>query len=356
MGKMALILKQFDLISQRPNLLINRSERVKSVWGALLTMLLIASSLGFSIVSLQKLFDRTDVKLFTYQYPETNNKDTTMKFQDFPLLFSVIDTNKPNTILTDFAKNFDFSININNQKNEQVANYKYVTCDKVELSENLNFDDIDPKNYFCIDLTNIDEPVLNTKGSDDHNYLQINLMIKNTTNSYIQSMNNTNLEFVFGYIDYYYDIHNYNDPIYYFPNFIYNEINLKTTKLETSLNLINQYFSTDVGYVFQDYQEISLLRVDQQYRQRKLPFNPKENVLMSMNLKLNSYYKVINQRSYYKFQGCFADIGGVFYFLYLISLGLNILHSHVSFYLSIDSHTKMSHYVQKVKFLYLYII
>lgn len=109
------------------------------------------------------------------------------------------------------------------------------------------------------------------------------------------------------------------------------------------------------GAVFTDVGLLNVIKKSIDYIKFKLkrfvylPQEYKSNLLSSVRISQESiqenYY-----RHYTKLPLLFAQIGGIYYIIYLVANNINIIYSVVHFYLSIDNNTKVSYFLQKVSF------
>jgi hypothetical protein len=302
MSQFILTVKQIDLLSQKPTLLINNSDRAKSLFGAILTFLLACFIIIYTIVNLIKLFARKE--------PDFNNQVlfrsdlNEMGIFEFPFFF-VYDGN-PSDI--DITLNF-YSKGVNN---------------KIDL-KNCNNDVrkyID--NAYCIDNLNMMK--------DDMIYI------------YVRCRNNCLGNFIYGYYDILFDIHNSESPVI-------KSLNNKSIMLNNSTKHILEYsvksgkFQSDNGYVFLDIVSWNILfyEIENSYSLQNT-----DSGMVQVNIRPNMDVNKIYKRSYYKGQVFFAELGGIFNFVYILAYNLNLIHSIIHLNLTIDKECKISSLIEKV--------
>jgi hypothetical protein len=107
------------------------------------------------------------------------------------------------------------------------------------------------------------------------------------------------------------------------------------------------------GTVFTDVGLLNVIKNSIDYikfKLKRLIYIPQDNnseLLSSVRISQESiqenYY-----RHYTKLPLLFAQIGGIYYIIYIVANNINIIYSVVHFYLSIDNNTKVSYFLQKV--------
>jgi hypothetical protein len=335
-GGFLLLLKQFDIISQKPTLLINNSDRNRSVYGAFLTILLCILTLYFGLVSLSELFGRGNPNfVISKKLPEMKLNLTLNEF--FPLFVSIDNRQGVN-----MNKYFTYSLMV-----DMVASKSAIA--PCNMSEDINIvlsnsPFQNKTNFQCLNMNDI--TIANNL------YFKINLCTQGATgcelptNQTLANLKDVIVSFIF--MDNLIDIHDVIRPakILRIPQIITQKLspNIKT---QINMKLKQEQYSTDYGYIFTDIDMYELLTIDKNiYPEFEIRQNDPE--VLAINIWNNFPYIKNYERNFYKGQRFFAEIGGVFNFLYLIAINLNMVYSIVHFYMTIDSSCMLSYYTEKV--------
>jgi hypothetical protein len=376
---LCLFFQQLDLISERPTLLINKNERIKSVWGAFLTIILIALIISFAVNFLIELFGRKNPRLLIYDEMIEKFKTVPLDYENFPIFWSILDSDvESKGEIKNFNSYFETSI-ILKKYNENGVNFENVPVAFSKCTfENqlLVYRDIFPNNYGvenfnCLkhDKFSTNNPDLKSKISFDikNTFISFSLKICNKNGNpnasctpldanFISKMNNSELKFYFGNIDTNFNIktESRENPVNKSPIF-FSQVLSNTMKYSWDLNLINKRYSTDYGYIFSEIDNYEFYTIDKNYKiwsDLRINGNSTDSTdleVLSFTLGINNLFRPVYFRTFYKGQNFFAELGGVFNFLFVIAYHLNLVYSAVHLNLTIDNKCKLSYFVEKVK-------
>jgi hypothetical protein len=368
--KVGFLIKQFDLISQKPSLLINNSERVKSFYGAFLTILLVGFTLAFGVYFLVLLFGRINPQLLLYE--ERIIPGTKIYFDDkFPIFFKVNTDADEN--LNDY---FSFRLFMNSGSVKTPINLQ--PCD--------GYDMLTGGDFLCLfsntttssppfissrdiklhsDTNNNDEKNLNyTSISVGLSFCTKNDTCKLPTQRVFSLIDEGKVFLEYGHIKTSFDIKNTSYPSSYVNSpVIFVQKLSHSTKYNLDIGIIAEKYITDFGYILQDLFEISFYsispytKVTSEFKVGNYDFNNFKNdsskykvedaELINISIGLMSDWLQIHSRSFYTGQRFFAEIGGVFNFLFVITYHLNLIYSSVYFNLKVDNTCKLSYFVER---------
>ena len=242
---------------------------------------------------------------------------------------------------------------------------------KCDIKKHLNFynqnfaADFDANSYNCLEFKDYspNNPILKTRNSFSSFNTYISFMIKicssNSSscmlpdNNTLNKISNSKLKFMFGYLESNMDIKKVSReaPIYRIPNF-FSQIISSSNKYHWDFNLIKKRYSTDFGYLLTDIHDYELFSIEKNVKvssNSRLESNYTDPEVLSFTLGVKDFFRPVYYRTFYKGQNFFAEIGGVFNFLFVIAYHLNLLYSAVNFNLAIDNKCKISYYTEKVK-------
>jgi hypothetical protein len=297
MSQFIFAVKQIDLLSNKPTLLINNSDRAKSSCGAMLTFIMAAYLILYALVSLFELFSR-DKPYINTQILYDNNLDYINL--GYPYFFGYE------------GNEVDVEISLYNSG----INIELKNCTD-------NF--LQYRNVYCINDLNI------TK--DD----VINIDVK--------CKKNCSGEFSYGYYDILFDFQNSSDSnVIQLPK--KNSILLKNETMQyVEYSVKRGSFQTDFGYVFSE-----IISYDFIYYERENSYSiaNQDGNLLNISIKPSLDTKKLYSRSYYKGQSFFAELGGMFNFVYLLAYNLNLIYSIINLNLTIDKECKISSFIEKV--------
>jgi hypothetical protein len=371
----SLFFQQLDLISERPTLLINKNERIKSVWGAFLTISLIALIISFAVNFLIELFGRKNPKLLLHDEMIEKFKTVPLDYENFPIFWSILDMdNESIGEIKNFNAYFEMIVNLH-KYNEYGVNFENVPVfySKCNFENQLKlFKDVFPEkynieNYNCLkyDQFSPNRPELKSKISFNlkNSYISFSLRICNKTGNpnascitpdqnFITKLNNSKLKFLLGSVDTNFNIKTASreSPVNKTPTF-FSQVLSNSMKYSWDFNLINKRYSTDYGYIFTDIDNYEFYSIDKDYKissDLRINGNATDSEVLSFTLGMNDLFRPVYFRTFYKGQNFFAELGGVFNFLFVIAYHLNLLYSAVNFNLTIDNRCKLSYYTEKV--------
>ena len=349
-------LSQFDFLSQKPTLLINNSERIRSISGAVLTFIV------WSITIMSAIFILLDFNMNSLPYVIRSSsyqiKDyISFDLNNFPIMFSILDKttfqradfSEVKFALTLFTHQYSFFENastIHKIVSEKPLNYS--VCDNAipESVSNRNKTKFTIKNnYFCLNNSDYEKLkfVSDSNDSSIYYYSEINLDVICSSNNCDKLLNSFILSFaiVENFIDLS-NTYNPNNTVLKLKNFPLTSMMSLNLNIELKQGSIN----TDIGYLNKilDTRKYYVVNSNEFFYFKS--YNDSEKIasvrIFQDNIQDNIY------RHYNKLPILFAQIGGVYYILYMIANNLNTIYSVVHFYLTIDNNTKISYYIQKV--------
>lgn len=352
-----LLIQQFDFISQKPTLLINNSDRVRSIYGACLTIFLSIFTLIFAYSCLYELFGRFDPNfIISEKYDDYDVKIPL--YRDFPIFFSM-------KLKGDgMSVNNYFSYNISLISSDKTTNVTFSKCD---FNKNFNTDNnfelnFNPSDYLCLDYNEGQNfPYMKTKSKESllNSYITLSAKVCQNSNqcmladsNLINNLNGGKVEFVLGLMQNMVDIKNTSNPSKIMQRPLYIRQSISTfMKYNLDFNILREEYSTDFGYILTKVEKLDLLSIE------PIPYitsdlrmknNLTDPEVLSLNLKIDKPFKKVYTRKFYKGQQFFAEVGGVFNFLYWIAYNINLIYSLVHFNIKIDNHAKISYFVEKV--------
>ena len=354
--KLLFFLSQFDFLSQKPTLLINNSERIRSFPGALLTLTVWVLTITMTIFISQDFY-MNGVPTVVKSSLEYNTEYRSFDISNLPFMFSIV--NKTNgypidisnfilnlTLLT--SERSDSSSNLKLTNETQITEVNLTYCKQQNIVNNAlsqySWFNSYFLSYYCL---NSKQPVsvifhdfIKKPNSYYYSELNMQLLCYNCSEAFINSIELSIIMFP--------DKQDLRDTY----NIIQKSIVVENFPFipETSLNVDIQIKQ---GTVFTDVGLLNVIKKSTDYiklKLKKLVYLPQDNnkrLMSSVRITQDSiqenYY-----RHYTKLPLLFAQIGGIYYIIYMVANNINIIYSVVHFYLSIDNNTKVSYFLQKV--------
>ena len=216
--------KQFDFLSQKPTLLINNSERIRSILGACFTIALAGLIISFTLVLLIKLLSRSDPDFLV----TTIRDEGGAKF-DIPIFVNLI-SDLDSDVIQNFTDFLIFDIEVKIYEN----NIYNITAFEVGYSHFLNMTDIFMQKNLSLYVIN-DEINISLKFNSSQ--IQFEKFLKSFTQK---------IDILFTYQDTNLDFYAIEKPQKF--NISMNFFRLPlllTTKYQMMLNLIKNIYTTD---------------------------------------------------------------------------------------------------------------
>jgi|LauGreDrversion4_2_1035121.scaffolds.fasta_scaffold383979_1 hypothetical protein len=354
--KLLFFLSQFDFLSQKPTLLINNSERIRSFPGALLTLSVWVLTITMTILIFQNFY-MNGVPTVVKSNLEYNSDYKSFDISSLPFMFSFV--NKSNGLPIDISY---FKLNmtlLTSERTDGASNLNTINQTKLtelnlsycKQSENLN--NPFPQyswlhtvflSYYCLKTS---QPIsitfhdFNRKpNSYYYSELSLQLMCYNCSKAFINSIDFSLIMFS-DMLDLK-ETYNISQKSVIVENFPL----ISESALNVDIQIKQGTVFTDVGLLNVIKNSIDYIK----FKLKRLIYIPQDNnseLLSSVRISQESiqenYY-----RHYTKLPLLFAQIGGIYYIIYIVANNINIIYSVVHFYLSIDNNTKVSYFLQKV--------
>lgn len=352
-------LSQFDFLSQKPTLLINNTERIRSLPGASLTMIVWGITIMMSVFILDD-FSFSSIPFFisssSYDIKDYDSFDLNM----FPVMFSLLNKD---TLLNSGLDGVKLAVNVithqqTYDKNGIFTNMiiskkalNYTSCKEVALDpifyKNRTNNYI-KNNYYCLSNNDYNGFKFASGSSDGSTiyYSEIKLEIECGVFNCDSLIDEIILSIAT--LEDFIDIYDMYSPkkkvgnIKSFPLMSASSLNLqigiKQARINTDIGLIRKVIETF------NYNVITLNEVS--YFKSNSNLNMISTIIIFQeNFQDNVY------RHYNKLPLLFAQIGGIYYIIYVIANNFNMIYSVINFYLTIDNSCKISYYITKVTYL-----
>ncbi len=156
---------------------------------------------------------------------------------------------------------------------------------------------------------------------------------------------NESIEFMYGYYDILFDFVDLKTDV--IKKTKTNKIIFKSEiKHYTEYSVKLGRYESDMGYVFTD-----MILNDYLYYERENTYSISKDVgdsNLNISIKPDFNGRKLFSRSYYKGQNFFAELGGIFNFVYILAYNINLIHSIIHLNLTIDKECKISTSIEKV--------
>ena len=161
----------------------------------------------------------------------------------------------------------------------------------------------------------------------------------------VRCKNNCSGNFIYGYYDILFDIHNSQSPV--LPVMAKKSLMMNNnTKHVLEYSVKSGTFESDNGYVFLDIMSWNILFYE---NENSYSLQNSGGDSVQVKIRPNMDVKKMYKRSYYKGQVFFAELGGMFNFVYILAYNLNLIHSIIHLNLTIDRECKISSLIEKVR-------
>lgn len=357
-------IKDLDLTSPSPKLLVNSNTYYKNAFGGLLTIIWVFLITIISLVFIVKLFNREDIFIILNEEPLVNQS---LDFNRFPIFFQIYDENGlPHTDAKRmfsisaifYIKNFfgtplmplsvllqkDIHIvncseyyenfNIQPSVTRTIADINNSTASGAHMGDILA--DINLQDKLCVDLTSVDNILSGKLGDDNSTY--ISLIIKRCSNSTANGftcLSNNNIDkqqmrflFSVSFLDN--SINNYllpNPTISY----IKNEMITFSPKISKKVNyyFTNIEYITDNGLVFNDISQLTFPKLADKDEDFHIPLVGDDFLRVNFTLSGTRY---VYFRKFAKFYSILASLYASAKILLLLFIAINKLLNEYSYY------------------------